>query len=204
MIRVDFDEIIPDTQDPPDDTEIEKIPPETSGDKCSKENVPAKKLKVSPDMFESYEIIIDQNIQQSPDIFTPDGCGGNDGEKNEHEQFARNEVTENASDAASGMVAAVVVEYEKSVKSEINSDLMACEIAEDNMLTSHPNDVPNNHFDYTLDGGSEQIDIMEIVNALMSQENVSIETLTADELIEVNRNVQSRIDRMIDELKTAS
>lgn len=203
MIRLDFDEIIPDTQDPPDDSEIEKIPPEMNGDKCSKENVPAKKLKVSPDMFESYEIIIDQDIQQSPDLFTPGCCGENGGEKNEHEQFARNEVTENASDAASGMIVAAD-ESEKSVKSKINSDLMACEIAKDNMLTSNPYDVPNNHFDYTLDGESEQIDIMEIVNALMSQENVSIETLTTDELIEVNSHTQSRIDRMIDELKKAS
>lgn len=78
---------------------------------------------------------------------------------------------------------------------QISNERNAQVSSQNNVLTSRPIDVPPNQFNFTLDHESEKIDIMGIIDALMTQDD-KIET---DELIEMHNTIQDRVNSLLDE-----
>lgn len=78
---------------------------------------------------------------------------------------------------------------------QISNEQNAQVSSQNNVLTSRPTDVPPNQFNFTLDHESEKIDIMGIIDALMTQDD-KIET---DELIEMHNTIQDRVNSLLDE-----
>lgn len=82
---------------------------------------------------------------------------------------------------------------------QISNEQNAQVSSQNNVPTSRPIDVPPNQFNFTLDHESENIDIMEIIDALMSQEDEKIVSLETDELIEMHSTIQDRVNSLLDE-----
>lgn len=257
-IRLDFDEVIPDTPNPPDDSEIKN----TSLDMdCDEEVVPIKMRKISPMIPEIYADIVNQYVQRSQSLFSQDifdetaeniaeNVGENVDEKNgvqeQVEPINQNEVAEKAfgavvkdigdekanADLQPGNIrngdmlasspndvqtsklndVAISNDLSQSSPNEVptssknssqisnqnddSNEQNAQVSSQNNVPTSRPIDVPPNQFNFTLDHESEKIDIKEIIDALMSQEDVTLET---EELIEMHSTIQDRVNNLLDE-----